>query len=175
MEKLGVRKLRQPFRQNNDSSDLYHRCYSQDMMRNSLAPLRTKLGREPDYFRKVYTYTFEIAREEGQRSLGKSNTSGSSLGCTVFVKLVSVIPIGIETAREFWKLLLPCGLDGGALSHTTPDGEDVSMDGTDGWRRGYQEWWFEFLNEKGLKGVSKDTWNMVRISFPYFPRSLSMR
>jgi len=105
-------------------------------MRNSLTPLRKKLGGDPDYFRKVYNYTFDIAREEGQRSLG------------------------IETAREFWQLLLPYGLNGGALSHIKQDGDDFVIDGEEGWKREYETWWLEFLNDKNLKGVSKDTWNM---------------
>lgn len=32
----------------------------------------------------------------------------------------------------------------------------------DGWKDEYTEWWFEFLTERGGKGVSKDTWSMVR-------------
>jgi hypothetical protein len=34
---------------------------------------------------------------------------------------------------------------------------------SDGWKEEYTSWWFDFLNEKGGKGVSKDTWVMVRV------------
>lgn len=33
----------------------------------------------------------------------------------------------------------------------------------EGWQPGYLDLWLQFLGEKGGKGVSKDTWNMVRI------------
>lgn len=76
--------------------------------------------------------------------------------------VLTFIPPGLETAQAFWNLLLPHGLKGGALSHLDSD-EDVSMNGAgvDGFQPEYVEWWFEFLKEKGGKGVSKDTWNMV--------------
>lgn len=34
----------------------------------------------------------------------------------------------------------------------------------EGWKEEYTSWWFEFLTERGGKGVSKDTWMMVRTS-----------
>ncbi|EDR09590.1 uncharacterized protein LACBIDRAFT_293835 [Laccaria bicolor S238N-H82] len=105
-------------------------------MKTTLVQLRDQLGREPDYFQKVYNHTFEFARSDGQRSLG------------------------IETAQAFWGLLLPHGLHGGALARVDTDG-DVRMDNkSDGWKEEYTTWWFDFLNEKGGKGVSKDTWVM---------------
>lgn len=87
--------------------------------------------------------------------------------------------IAIDTAKAFWEVLLPAGLDGGALSHIidgasprtlrrrhfndfTAEDEDQPMDGSDqGWTVEHTQWWFEFLTEKGGKGVSKDTWSMV--------------
>ncbi|KAH6912125.1 Cullin binding-domain-containing protein [Coprinopsis sp. MPI-PUGE-AT-0042] len=100
--------------------------------------LRSQLSSDPGYFRKVYNHTFDFARNEGQRSLG------------------------LDTAQAFWNLLLPHGLEGGALSHSDED-QDVRMSetGDDGFKREYVDWWFEFLNEKGGKGVSKDTWQML--------------
>ena len=41
-------------------------------MKGLLPKLREKLGREFGYFKKVYLYTFDFARSEGQRSLGVS-------------------------------------------------------------------------------------------------------
>ncbi|RDB17739.1 Defective in cullin neddylation protein 1 [Hypsizygus marmoreus] len=113
-------------------------CDSIPAMKAALPLLRDKLARDPTYFRKVYNHTFDFARSEGQRSLG------------------------IETAQAFWGLLLPHGLQGGALSHTTDSGndEDVSMEQEDGWKPEFVQWWFDFLTEKGGKGVSKDTWAM---------------
>lgn len=54
-------------------------------------------------------------------------------------------------------------LQGGALSHVslTGDDEDDDMGEERGWSDEYTQWWFEFLNEKGGKGISKDTWQMV--------------
>lgn len=80
----------------------------------------------------------------------------------------------------FWSLLLPHGLAGDALTHITPsDGEeDVRMD-EEGWQNEYIQWWFDFLNQKGGKGVSKDTWVMVRLyvlphsHYGVLPRSLA--
>lgn len=72
----------------------------------------------------------------------------------------------IETAQAFWATLIPHGLHGGALAHvhSTEDGDDdMSEDG--GWTDKYTQWWFDYLNEKGGKGISKDTWIMVKAMF----------
>lgn len=68
---------------------------------------------------------------------------------------------GVDIAQAFWALLLPHGLMGGALAHKKQDGDDVIMEPQEGFKSEYLQWWFDFLNEKGGKGVSKDTWNMV--------------
>ncbi|TFY56094.1 hypothetical protein EVG20_g9063 [Dentipellis fragilis] len=116
-------------------------CDTIATMKTALLRLRDKLGSDLGYFQKVYSYTFEFARAEGQRSLG------------------------LETAQAFWGLLLPHGLQGGALAHIRArddDGDDNMQGEEDGWKEEYTQWWFDFLNEKGGKGVSKDTWLMVR-------------
>ena len=76
---------------------------------------------------------------------------------------------GLETAQAFWGLLIPHGLAGGALSRipmqddNDEGDEDVDMDeDEEGWKEEYLQWWFDFLNERGGKGVTKDTWIMVR-------------
>jgi len=108
------------------------------MRDDALTRLRGKLESDMTYFRKVYDHTFTFARAEGQRSLA------------------------VDTALAFWALLLPTGLAGGALKHDLT-GEDVDMDGEEssGWTDEHTEWWFQFLTEKGGKGVSKDTWMML--------------
>ncbi|KAF5376734.1 hypothetical protein D9615_007893 [Tricholomella constricta] len=113
-------------------------CDSLSAMKQVLPQLRDKLANDPPYFRKVYNRTFDFARSEGQRSLA------------------------VDTAQAFWGLLLPHGLEGDALSHTKDVSEDgdVSMEDEEGWKPEYVQWWFDFLNEKGGKGVSKDTWAM---------------
>ncbi|CAE6511684.1 unnamed protein product [Rhizoctonia solani] len=99
-------------------------CDSIDQMKATITTLRKKLSEDPDYFSRVYTYTFNFAKEEGARS------------------------ISIESAIGFWTLLLNIGLSGPALPKN-------------GWTDTYTEWWFEFLKERGGKGVSKDTWAML--------------
>jgi len=115
-------------------------CDSIPSMRSALGPLRSKLGGDSTYFQKVYNHTFDFARNQGQRSLS------------------------IENAQAFWGLLLPHGFSGGALSHveSRDDDNDVQMSGArDGFKEEYIQWWFDFLNVKGGKGVSKDTWQML--------------
>ena len=48
---------------------LHNRADSIPAMRTSLPRLRNQLATDPEYFRKVYNYTFDFARSEGQRSL----------------------------------------------------------------------------------------------------------
>ena len=71
--------------------------------------------------------------------------------------------LGTDTAQAFWGLLLQHGLQGGALSHihATDNDNDDDMGAEEGWKDEYVQWWFNFLNEKGGKGISKDTWVMV--------------
>lgn len=51
------------------------------------------------------------------------------------------------------------------------------MGSSPGWSERHTQLWFDFLTEKGVKGVSKDTWSMVRfvyvLSWPYLLRWLS--
>jgi len=119
-------------------------CDSIPSMRQASNNLRERLGTDSAYFLKVYNYTFDFAKSEGQRSLA------------------------IEIACAFWGLLLPHGLQGGALSHQLPEdegGDQLMADGGEiGWRPEYNQVWFDFLNEKGGKGVSKDTWMMVGVT-----------
>ncbi|KAL5520319.1 hypothetical protein ACEPAG_9533 [Sanghuangporus baumii] len=107
-------------------------------MRKTLSILSQKLASDARYFQQVYNYTFDFARSEGQRSLA------------------------LDDAQGFWSLLIPHGLSGGALRHEIEDDDEdeaMAMD-EEGWKPEYTDWWFEFLREKGGKGVSKDTWQM---------------
>jgi len=109
-------------------------CDSVTSLRAVMPTLRRKLSTDPGYFRVVYNHTFALGLEQGQRSLS------------------------MESAVSFWSLLLPIGLSGGALSHI----EDVSMAGgtQGGWRDEHSQWWFDYLQQKNVKGISKDTWSM---------------
>ncbi|KAF8266045.1 defective in Cullin neddylation protein 1 [Lactarius quietus] len=117
-----------------------------EAIKGTIPRLRKKLGSDPVYFRRVYLYTFEFARSEGQRSLG------------------------LELALAFWGLLLPHGLKGGALRSQDPGGDDLmKVDG--GWTEEHTQLWYEFLAEKNIKGISKDTWAM----FLAFIRSIDAK
>ncbi|OCH92560.1 DUF298-domain-containing protein [Obba rivulosa] len=118
-------------------------------MRAVLDRLRAQLAQDPQYFQQVYNFTFEFSRPPGQRSLA------------------------LDMAQAFWGLLIPHGLEGRALAHVSApdDDEDEDMEDEEGWKPEYLEWWFEFLNEKGGKGVSKDTWQM----FLEFVRTIDAR
>ncbi|PIL26029.1 hypothetical protein GSI_11783 [Ganoderma sinense ZZ0214-1] len=122
-----------------------------DGFKATLATLRQQLATDTEYFRQVYNYTFEFSRPPGQRSLA------------------------LDMAQGFWALLIPHGLSGGALSHITApagqdeDGDEHMADGAagagagaheEGWGKQHTAWWFEFLEESGTKGVSKDVWQM---------------
>jgi len=119
-------------------------CDSIPSMQSALPKLRDKLANDPSYFTLVYNYTFEFAKTGAQRS------------------------ITVETAVAFWGLLIPHGLSGKALAHISSDDssdddddeEDAPMTTEEGWKPIFTDWWFEFLTEKGGKGVSKDTWTM---------------
>ncbi|KAF8339263.1 Cullin binding-domain-containing protein [Amanita rubescens] len=110
-------------------------CDTMDGMKVSLGDLRDKLSSSPKYFQSVYNYAFNFAKAEpAQRSLP------------------------LDTARAYWTLLISQGSKGKALKAKTED-EDVDMVGA-GWQDHYTQWWFDFLNEKGARGVSRDTWVM---------------
>ncbi|KAG8876548.1 Scaffold-type E3 ligase [Tulasnella sp. 332] len=64
----------------------------------------------------------------------------------------------LESAIPFWSLLLPVGLSGGALSHLEIESTSDAPEG--GWREEHTQWWFDYLQQKNVKGVSKDTWSM---------------
>ncbi|PFH50214.1 hypothetical protein AMATHDRAFT_145703 [Amanita thiersii Skay4041] len=119
-------------------------------MQTALGNLREKLGSDPGYFQKVYNYTFEFARVEGQRSLA------------------------LDSAQAFWNLLLPHGLKGGGLTHSPAKSNNAeALESTEegGWKEEYTELWYEFLNQRKGKGVSKDTWAM----FLEFVRSIDAK
>jgi DCN1-like protein 1/2 len=124
-------------------------------MKAVIPRLRKKLSADSEYFRRVYLYTFDFGRAEGQRSLP------------------------MEIALAFWGLLLPIGLKGGALRRQPVDcgacgGDDSSFmkvdgGGGGGWTEEHSQLWYDFLGEKNIKGVSKDTWAMVGVMLFPFP------
>jgi len=130
-------------------------CDSINSMKTALFKLRKRMSTDSAYFVKVYNYTFDFAKSDKvQRSLA------------------------IDSAIAFWTLLIPHGLQGGALSHQAmvdedEDGDQSMEDANDeeGWTPRHTALWFEYLNEKGGKGVSKDTWMML----PEFIRSIDSK
>ena len=143
-------------------------------MKNALFKLRVRLGSDFEYFEKVYKYTFDFARNDGQRSLGEIQISYIILWHLPWWLSISS---GLETAQAFWSLLIPHGLAGGALTRIAiqdDSDEDVDMDEgeegwkEEGWKEEYLQWWFDFLNGRGGKGVTKDTWIMV-CTFDHLP------
>jgi len=57
-------------------------CKTLDQMRTRVPALRSSLSADEDVFKRVYMYTFALARSQGQKSLP------------------------LEAAAEYWKLLL---------------------------------------------------------------------
>ncbi|KAH8988344.1 Cullin binding-domain-containing protein [Lactarius akahatsu] len=108
-------------------------------MKGTIPRLRKRLGSDPVYFRRVYLYTFEFARAEGQRSLG------------------------LELALAFWGLAV-------RSARKTPGGDDL-MKADGGWTEEHTQLWYDFLGEKNIKGISKDTWAM----FLVFVRSIDAK
>ncbi|CCO34226.1 DCN1-like protein 1 AltName: Full=DCUN1 domain-containing protein 1 [Rhizoctonia solani AG-1 IB] len=49
-------------------------CDTIEQMKTTIATLRTKLRDDPDYFSRVYTYTFNFAKAEGARSICAFNS-----------------------------------------------------------------------------------------------------
>lgn len=126
-------------------------CDNLSSMRQALPGLREKLGSDPEYFNQVYNHTFNFSRNEGQRSLAT------------------------ETAKGLWNLLLPHGLKGGAIS-TNSAKDDVDMGDENppaehSWTTERIAMWFQFLDDKGLKGISRDSWLM----FLEFLRTIDYR
>ncbi|KIY68470.1 defective in Cullin neddylation protein 1 [Cylindrobasidium torrendii FP15055 ss-10] len=127
-----------------------HRCDSLEGIRSVLPRIRAKLHSDPAYFKKVYNHTFDFGRNEGQRSLA------------------------MDSALPFWGLLIPAGLSGQALAHyvATEDGDEaLPPPGETGWTPQLTDLWTEYMETKGGKGVSKDTWQM----FLDFVRSMDSR
>lgn len=53
-----------------------------ESQRKFLDTLRTKLTNDPEYFRKVYNFCFDYAKEPGQKSLGETfRTHVQPLSC----------------------------------------------------------------------------------------------
>jgi len=112
------------------------RCDSLGSLKTLLPALRRKLSADPDYFKRVYSHTFVFGLERGQRSLS------------------------VERAIAFWSLLLPIGLSGGALSHLDVKPTSNADAARAGWREEHNQWWFDYLQLRNVKGISKDTWSM---------------
>ncbi|SCZ94288.1 BZ3500_MvSof-1268-A1-R1_Chr12-2g03801 [Microbotryum saponariae] len=87
-----------------------------ELQRSYIDRLRADLHKG-DTFRKVYAFTFDYAKAEGQKSMQ------------------------YEIAQELWKLLIP---------------SDPAAD----FPTSHLDLWLEFLQTRGERPVSKDTWNL---------------
>jgi len=112
------------------------KCDSLASLKAATGRLRSKLGSDVTYFGKVYAFAFTFGLSPGQRSLP------------------------IDVAVPFWNLLIPFGLSEGALAHVDDLNSDPPVSTYPGWKPEYTQMWFEYLEGKNVKGVSKDTWNM---------------
>lgn len=65
-----------------------------------------------------------------------------------FAKAPGQRSIPVDNAKAFWGMLLPL-ISGG--------------EGGSGWKKEHEDAWFEFLDEKKVKGISKDAWGMVSL------------
>lgn len=162
---LGQRLLHTPTGDFGPLIQIVHRCDTIDGMKTSLTRLEAKLGSDPSYFRTVYNYTFNFARSEGQRSLGKCNFWSTGFD----PDSVQLYPAK-DTALEYWKSLLYFAVGKEALRHAPADDEedeDVDMDVGPGWTREHTEMWLEYMKVRDDVAVSKDTWQMVRTEAPF--------
>lgn len=76
-----------------------------------------------------------------------------------------------DTALEYWKSLLRFGVGKEALRHVpSDDEEDVDMDYGQGWTKEHTEMWLEYMRTRDDVAVSKDTWQMVRMTAPFTPQ-----
>lgn len=73
-----------------------------------------------------------------------------------FAKAAGQRSIPVENARAFWEILLPLA---------TQSVQAEAKPGFSGWSDANTEQWFEFLEGKAVKGISKDAWTMVSLFF----------
>ena len=91
-------------------------------------------------------------------------------GPSVVPDLVDLCPVK-DTALEYWKSLLRFGVGKEALRHVpSDDEEDVDMDYGQGWTKEHTEMWLEYMRTRDDVAVSKDTWQMVRMTAPFTPQ-----
>lgn len=109
------------------------RCDTIPAMKAGVEKMQQRLVSDASFFRQVYLYTFEFAKAAGQRS------------------------IPAENARAFWEILLPI------VTQSVQAEAAAKQPGFSGWNDESTKQWFEFLDGKGVKGISKDAWTMVSV------------
>ncbi|OLL24372.1 Defective in cullin neddylation protein 1, partial [Neolecta irregularis DAH-3] len=87
-------------------------CDSFDAMKNKIHTFRRWMLEDEDVYHKVYLFVFSFAKVQGQKSLG------------------------LDTAIDYWELLLRTRFD-------------------------HLDLWVQFLKEKHGRAISKDTWNQL--------------
>lgn len=119
------------------------RCDSLERQKQYVGTLRAQL-KDPTTFKRIYNFAFDYAKAQGQKSLRASRRRVLSLGSAASDDLGRPPErTEFDIARELWSLLVP--LDPGS-----------------GFPPEHLALWLRFLEDKGSRAVSRDTWSLVR-------------
>ncbi|CED85408.1 Uncharacterized conserved protein [Phaffia rhodozyma] len=116
---------------------------STEAMANEVKNLRAKYLTDPEYFKKVYRYVYDLGKQDGAK---------------VIVR---------DMAVALWQSLLPPVFQSNpsAIQYSTTNGARGMGEREFGW-------WLEFLEEQKTKGISKDLWTLfiefaVKVPYTY--------
>ncbi|KAL4071587.1 Cullin binding-domain-containing protein [Scleroderma yunnanense] len=152
-------------------------CDSLQSIKSTLPQLRERLRSDVVYFRAVYNHTFNFTRSEGQRSLAIDTAlaywelllpfglSGGALKHHPSSSNdTSTTPLLNRDVRYRNNHYQDADID---MDGESEDEDEKDEDREEGWGNEHTEWWLEYMRERGGRGVSKDTWQMVRL--PFYP------
>ena len=124
-------------------TEVPRRCDSLERQKQYVGTLRAQL-KDPTTFKRIYNFAFDYAKAQGQKSLRASRRRVLSLGSAASDDLGRPPErTEFDIARELWSLLVP--LDPGS-----------------GFPPEHLALWLRFLEDKGSRAVSRDTWSLVR-------------
>ncbi|KAL4077487.1 potentiating neddylation domain-containing protein [Scleroderma citrinum] len=140
-------------------------------VRSTLPQLRERLRSDVVYFRAVYNHTFNFTRSEGQRSLAIDTAlaywelllpfglSGGALKHHPSSSNdTSTTPLLNRDVRYRNNHYQDADID---MDGESEDEDEKDEDREEGWGNEHTEWWLEYMRERGGRGVSKDTWQML--------------